>query len=40
MGFKTKLLIVLPLAIGGAIWFGITLYNKICKTSNFDFLGC
>jgi len=40
MGLKTKLLIVLPLAIFAIIIFGFAVYNTACKNSNFDFFGC
>jgi len=40
MGLKSKLLIVLPLVIFGAIIFSIGMYNTICKNSNVNILDC
>ncbi len=40
MSLKSNLLVVLPLAIFGAIVFGIAIYNTICKNAFIDFFNC
>ncbi len=40
MGLMTKIFVVLPLAIFGAIIFGYAIYNTICKNSSVITLDC
>ncbi len=39
MGLKTKIFVVIPLAVFAAVIFGFGLYNTLCKNSNVQ-LGC
>ncbi len=40
MGMKSNLLIVLPMAIFGAIILGFGIYNTICKNANVTLFDC
>ncbi len=40
MGLKTKIFVIIPLAIFAAIIFGFGLYNTFCKNSNVELLNC
>lgn len=40
MGLKTKLLVVLPLAVFAAVIFGFGFYNTICKNSYVNLFDC
>jgi hypothetical protein len=40
MGLKSKLFVVLPLAIFGTIIFGFAVYNTLCKNAYVDFFNC
>jgi hypothetical protein len=40
MGLKTKIFIIFPLAVFGAIIFGFAIYNTICKNATVAFFDC
>jgi len=40
MSLKTKVFILIPLAVFGALVFGIAIYNTLCKNSLTTFLNC
>ena len=40
MGLKSNLLIIVPLAVFGAIIFGFGVYNTVCKNSNLGIFDC
>lgn len=40
MGLKSKVFVVIPLAIFAAIIFGFGIYNTICKNSNLSLIDC
>jgi len=40
MGLKTKIFIIIPLAVFGALIFGFAIYMEICKNSSFALLDC
>lgn len=40
MGLKSKIFVVMPLAIFAAIIFGFGIYNTICKNSNIALIDC
>jgi hypothetical protein len=40
MGLKTKIFIIIPLIVFGAIIFGFGMYNTLCKDAVMAFLGC
>jgi hypothetical protein len=40
MGLKTKIFIIIPLAIFGALIFGFGIYNTICKNAILALLDC
>jgi len=40
MGLRTNLLIIVPMAVFGAIIFGFGIYNTLCKNSSVPFFDC
>jgi hypothetical protein len=40
MGLKTKIFILIPLIIFGALIFGTALYMEICKNSSLAIIDC
>ncbi|MDX1595694.1 MAG: hypothetical protein R3327_02010 [Nitrosopumilaceae archaeon] len=40
MGLKTKIFIVIPLAIFAAIIFGFGIYNTVCKNASIPLIDC
>ncbi len=40
MGLKSNLLIIVPMAVFGAIIFGFGIYNTLCKNSSVPFFDC
>jgi len=40
MGLKTKIFIIIPLAVFGALIFGFGIYNTICKNTTLALLDC
>jgi hypothetical protein len=40
MGLKTKIFIIIPLAVFGALIFGVAIYMEICKNSGLAIIDC
>jgi hypothetical protein len=40
MGLKTKIFILIPLIVFGALIFGFAMYMEICKNSGLAIIDC
>jgi hypothetical protein len=40
VSLKTKIFIIIPLAVFGALIFGSAIYMEICKNSSFAIIDC